>query len=461
MANFKKGQEVVALMGENHLIDTDDVVEHKAQFLSYHPGGAWADIELEKEHAGGTKRLSVPVSILKAVLILFAVLLADPTRAQDIGEVGLRNVSATLASSLACTGAAQVFSTTSATLNAAGFRNLGQLQHAITIQGNGSITSLQAEIDGIDNAGNVFRISDVLFLPAFFGNASLSGSGNFPNIQVQVTCSPVAGTFTLTYSGTLAPNPAPVGSYQIGQLDKQLSFNASAGSNLTSNFQTPFGNSAGLLYFVGNGAGVPVGTTISVGCKNASGTSNPADQFIPTPGQSVLFVFPVPAGACPFVQVSYVAGGASAATYQMEYQFFQSGVLNGTYQYTPTQLGVNALTEPGAGTSALSNVIDTRGVKEARLSYSCTAGAITVNVQTYNNDSGNPLTTALVSPVSGVAAATAADLYIGSESNPAVDTGTLATPPAGVVRFPQPFLAFSFTNAGVAGTCTARLFLTY
>jgi hypothetical protein len=126
---------------------------------------------------------------------------------------------------------------------------------------------------------------------------------------------------------------------------------------------------------------------------------------------------------------------------------------------SPTQLGVNALTEPGAGTSALSTIIDTRGVRQATLAFSCTNGAITLNVQTYSED--GTTTSVLSSPVSGVAAATLAQVTIGSESNPTTSTGTLATPPAGVIRFPQRALAFSFTNAGTAGTCTARLFLLY
>jgi hypothetical protein len=263
----------------------------------------------------------------------------------------------------------------------------------------------------------------------------------------------------MSYAGTFAPNPTPVGAYQVAQIDKNLGNNASDGTSVTSNFQTPFGNSAGVIYFTAN-TGVPVGSTVSVGCKNSGGTSTTGDVFTPTPGQLAFFVFPVPAGACPFVQVVYTSGGASANTHQIEYQFLPSGVLTGGYMYTPVQLGVNGLTEPAAGTSALSNIINTRGAKNARLNYSCTAGAVTVNVQTYSQD-GVVATQSLVSPVSGVAAAALGDLYIDSESNPSVNTGTLATPPAGVVRFPQPFLAFSFTNAGGAGTCTARLFLNY
>lgn len=130
---------------------------------------------------------------------------------------------------------------------------------------------------------------------------------------------------------------------------------------------------------------------------------------------------------------------------------------------SPTQLGVNGLTLPAnPANSALSTIIDTRGVKEATLEWSCTAAAMTMslNVQTYAEDGTTTL--ALVTPVSALASGTTAITTIGSESNPATSSGTLATAPAGVVRFPQRALAFSFLDSGATtGTCSARLFLNY
>lgn len=131
---------------------------------------------------------------------------------------------------------------------------------------------------------------------------------------------------------------------------------------------------------------------------------------------------------------------------------------SGTFtSYSPVQLGVSALTEPAAGTSALSSIIDTRAAREAILKFSCTAGAVTVNVQTYAEDGVTAL--GLISPLSAVAAATNTDLTLGSESNPTASTGTVST--TALLRLPQRALAFSFTNAGGAGTCTARLMLSY
>lgn len=161
-----------------------------------------------------------------------------------------------------------------------------------------------------------------------------------------------------------------------------------------------------------------------------------------------------------FVFFVFVLGICSAAHAQLP-----SGVSGistappgSTAILTPTQLGVNALTEPGSSTSALSSIIDTRGVRELTLMYSCTQGAITINVQTYADDGSTTL--ALVSPISAVAAATNATLHLGSEVNPTGNTGTISG--TAVLRLPARAVAFSFTNASATpGTCTARLYLQF
>lgn len=125
--------------------------------------------------------------------------------------------------------------------------------------------------------------------------------------------------------------------------------------------------------------------------------------------------------------------------------------------YTPAQLGVSTLTAPMAGTTALSTIIDTRGATSATLMAACTVGNDTINVQTYAED--GTTTGALIVPVTAIAAAAKVQLFIGSQANPSVNTGTLSA--TAILRFPQRALAFSFDNAGAAGSCTARLFLAY
>jgi nitrate reductase gamma subunit len=135
-----------------------------------------------------------------------------------------------------------------------------------------------------------------------------------------------------------------------------------------------------------------------------------------------------------------------------------SGVATGNFcSFSAAQLGVNALTEPATGTTALSNIVDTRGVRELTLIAACSSGNWTVNVQTYFED--GTTATAFITPLSAIAAGAPTQLNIGSESNPSSNTGTIST--TALVRLPQRALAFSFTNAGGAGTCTARIFLAY
>jgi hypothetical protein len=63
--SFKRGQQVIVRLSRAHEIEGDPF-DHPAKFVGYHPGGDWVDIELEREHAGGTKKLSVPASFVKA-----------------------------------------------------------------------------------------------------------------------------------------------------------------------------------------------------------------------------------------------------------------------------------------------------------------------------------------------------------------------------------------------------------
>jgi hypothetical protein len=131
---------------------------------------------------------------------------------------------------------------------------------------------------------------------------------------------------------------------------------------------------------------------------------------------------------------------------------------NGMIKVSPADLGVNALTEPGSGTTASSSIIDLTGARAFTLKFSCTQGAITVNTTTYAEDGTTALTTG--APVSAVAAATNTDLYVGTEQDLTATTGTLST--TFKLRLPQKAISFTFTNASAsAGTCTARLFLVY
>ena len=385
--------------------------------------------------------------------VLFAIALAlagcavpRRARAQFIGFTSPQTVTQTLApAGTACTGAAQNFSVT----------NLGQTQHSSSLVMTAAVNSATMVIYGIDAAGNASQISDTAVV-ANTAVAALTASGFYPIIRITVTCAPGTASFTLLYQGTSSITPQLVGAYLRTAIDKTIFTSIQATVGHSATMVTPYGSSLGELAF-NYSVSAPSGSTLTVTCSGVTETLSVFTFSLANVITTVQY-FQIPATECPTAQVSYTSGGAGT-TFSLEYIFLPPGNPTPPNILTPDQLGVNALTEPAAGTSALSNIIDTRGVKQATLAFSCTAGTVTVNVQTYAEDGTTAL--ALVSPVSAVAGGigTNAQLSIGSESNPSSNTGTLST--TAVLRFPQRALAFSFTNVGLAGFCTARLFLSY
>lgn len=251
---------------------------------------------------------------LLAAIAILATLGAVSARAQFIGTVNLQTVQQTLATTTACTGGAQTFLVA----------NLGQTQHSATTVGTG-LVQFQAEIDGIDVQGNVYRISDVQKTP---GTSSvLFGSGYFPKVQISITCSPLTATFTLSYSGSASPNSSTIGTYLSGQIDKVLFAGAAANINASnSGWQPPYENSYGNLIFQYNVAG-PAGSFVTVQCTANTGSGAVFQQVFSIPGGgNTVLQFPVAAASCPAMAVSYTSGGATAATYKLEYVFVQPGL---------------------------------------------------------------------------------------------------------------------------------------
>lgn len=194
---FKPGQDVKVFLTEKHTLHADEITDehnaHAAKFVAYHLTNAdWADVDLEEDHAGGMKRLSVPVSVLRAVaLILAAIFLAGgQARAQFIGFTGLQTVSALLANNATCTGSAQNFPV----------QNLGQISHQASATSTAS--SFTMEIDGTDATGATYRISNPA--ASFVNGATVSyivqGYGYYAITKIVVTCT-AASTFSLSYSG--------------------------------------------------------------------------------------------------------------------------------------------------------------------------------------------------------------------------------------------------------------------
>jgi hypothetical protein len=227
-----------------------------------------------------------------------------------------QTVQQTLATNTACTGGVQNFNV----------QNLGQTQHYAFITWSTQPSNALAVFQGIDNTGNVSIFSD-----AMQGQVSTTGTtsaiaalGYFPVVRIQVVCT--GANFTIAYSGTSATGFIPQGAALATQVDKNLLVAVAA--NLTQASQPatpPFGNSAGEVIFQYSVTG-PAGSTLVVNC----GGSSPSTNFGSGTVQNYTFtlqtaavqqIFPVPASPCPFYKVTYNSGGASAATFNLEYLF--------------------------------------------------------------------------------------------------------------------------------------------
>lgn len=237
----------------------------------------------------------------------------------------------------ACTGTAQTFTVT----------NLGQTQHYAYIK-TSAVQNLVMQLFGVDSAGNQFLISDTATTgaPAFGSTPSLAATGYYPKVQVVVTCLPATtATFILSYTGTSSTSNVNAGGYELAQIDKVIAIGASAATNLGVTFQPPFGSSAGSMIFNPSG-GIPAGTQLDVSCFGVgAGGGPPLSYTLATTG---LQIFNVPASSCPVADISFVANGASAQTFGLDYVFTQPGqTLSGSYMHVT---GTTAtVVKPGSG----------------------------------------------------------------------------------------------------------------
>lgn len=256
--------------------------------------------------------------------LLFATLLAlaaFSASAQDIGNVALRTVSATVANNATCTGSPQNFKTSQ---GITGFVNLGQTSHLATATSNAA--AFQMEIDGIDNLGNVFRLSDLqVGIPTSAkGGLVVTASGYMTNIQISVTCT-AAATFSVSYTASFSPQPPNIAGALLVAVDKLPFQTAPANTTASTTFQTPNGNSAGTLILDYAAAG-PAGSMLTVQCITNSGQNLGLFTY-PLGTTSAPQFFNVPGSTCPFVTLTYTSGGASATTYTLEYIFSAQGTV--------------------------------------------------------------------------------------------------------------------------------------
>lgn len=240
-----------------------------------------------------------------ALLVTFSPAAA---RAQFIGFTSPQTVQQTLATNVACTGAAQTFDP----------MNLGQNQHFATASISSATTQFRMIIIGVDGT-NSNQISDTMFLSSG-AVGTIYGTGYFPIIRVSITCT--GGMFSLSYSGTSANTPIISGGYLSTEQSKLLfSLAAANAAQSISTFLPPFGNASGLLRFRYNTAGVN-GSTLGVRCLSTGmSTLGYFTQDFPIANTLNPQFFKVPTANCPLMQIGYTSGGATAGTITLDYIF--------------------------------------------------------------------------------------------------------------------------------------------
>jgi hypothetical protein len=245
-------------------------------------------------------------------------------QAQFTGFVGLQTTQQTLATGTACTGTNQVFPV----------RNLGQAYHFAAITSVGA-TRLTMQIQGVDNHGNVFGISDVVAAPGFGATraASIFGVGYYPITQISISCLPSGGsaTFSLSYSGAYAAYSSNTGDYLKAQLDKYLLNNVPGNADANLSIATPFGSSAGNIIFQYNGASAGGGTLL-VQCDLGNGIGTTIFST-PLANVSTAQVFQIPPTPCITASVFYQNSGA-AGTVITTYLFSEPGSFGVANLYT-------------------------------------------------------------------------------------------------------------------------------
>lgn len=252
-----------------------------------------------------------------ALALSFAMFLFTPEQSLAQTPVTIQPSQQVLApAGTACVGTPQTFAV----------NNRNQAYHSATLVFSGAVISASLQIQGVDSAGNAFIISPTVQPSATFGGISavVNASGYYPKINVLVSC-PSAGspTFTLTYAGSSVPIAVQGGVSFLSLIDQQM-FTAAAGSSNqnSSTFETPFGNSSGIIRFSYASSAVS-GSSVGVFCSTVTG--GVTSQFIfPVANTTSLQSFKVPPSTCPNFGVTYVSGGA-AGNISLEYVFDAPG----------------------------------------------------------------------------------------------------------------------------------------
>jgi len=242
--------------------------------------------------------------------VLVVAVLGGWAQAQFIGYVSPQTVQQTLATNLACTGANQFFP----------ISNLGQTQHYLQIGSVAGATTFKAQLQGLDNQGNPYPVSDVLLFPSGAPGVTLRGSGYWPQIRALIQCLPGTATFTMSYSGAWGTTDVNAGSYLVAQVEKPVFTGAAENTNQSSTTQTPFGSSSAQITFTYSVAGA--GGSLTFTCGNTLQTVTIATYSLASVTTPQTFYSPDL--ACIYLGVNYTNNGV-VGTIQVDVLFTEPG----------------------------------------------------------------------------------------------------------------------------------------
>jgi len=240
-----------------------------------------------------------------------------PGHAQFLGYVSPQTVQSTLATNAACP------STSTQIL----IPNLGQTQHTATVIFSSTVAAQAVQFTG--QVGTLQTTVSDVGMPGIASNqVTVTASGYYSLLYLQVSCGGSTGTYTAVYSGASSTVPQVQGVYLSSQIDKTL-FNAVTATHYaigppSVTLIAPFGNTAGQIAFAYSGTG-PTGGAIYIACL--SNLVNPSAYPVSlTPSTAVGYqIFNVPSQPCSLIKVFYNATGTGSNTFSLDYIFAPPG----------------------------------------------------------------------------------------------------------------------------------------
>lgn len=287
--------------------------------------------------------MTTKASVYAGLLLL--VLAPSTAFAQFIGFTSPQTATQQLGTSQQnCTGIAQDFPV----------QNLGQTEHYLVVVSDGHATHLRVNMFGVNQNGARVQIGDQLEMANLTGGAVFA-AGYFPQVVVEVQCTPVTARYTLTYSGVWATPPPTIGNFLQTQIDKEIFNGMSGTAPIVYSIAPPFGTSAGEIIF--RFVSGPAAGTIDARCESAPGVGITWAVNVLAPGTAVAANttqqgFQIPNFPCPELTIDYFPGGGAI---YLAYLFQPAGFTNWPMQ-APTASAINQ--SPTAGNWPLNGTED-------------------------------------------------------------------------------------------------------